>query len=81
MKFDVTPLTCGRCVRSITEALQAIDPSAQVHVDLAAGTVEASGRFDATAVVSTLAGLGYAAAPASAAAPGAGGSCCGTCHA
>lgn len=79
MKYDVHPLTCGRCVRSITEALQGLDPSARVHVDLAAGTVDAEGNFDAAGVVSTLAAIGYHATPA-AAAPRSGGGCCGTCH-
>lgn len=79
MKFNVSPLTCGRCVRSITDALHGVDPAARVHVDLAAGTVEAEGAFDAATVVSTLAGIGYEAAPASGAKGG--GGCCGSCHA
>ena len=78
MKYSVSPLTCGRCVRSITEALQAVDSSARVHVDLEAGTVEADGAFDAATVVATLAAIGYQATPGPAAAAG---SCCGTCHA
>lgn len=80
MKFNASPLTCGRCVRNITEALQGLDPAAQVHVDLAAGTVEAEGAFDAATVVSTLAAIGYEATPASETRR-AGGGCCGTCHA
>ena len=79
MKYSVSPLTCGRCVRRITDALQAVDSGARVQVDLAAGTVEADGAFDATTVVATLAGIGYQAIPAAAAEKG--GSCCGTCHA
>ena len=81
MKYSVSPLTCGRCVRSITEALQAVDSGARVQVDLAAGTVEADGAFDATTVVATLAAIGYQAIPATATAGTGGGNCCGTCHA
>lgn len=79
MKYSVSPLTCGRCVRRITEALQSVDSGARVQVDLASGTVEADGAFDATTVVATLAAIGYQAIPATAGTGG--GSCCGSCHA
>ncbi|HEU0153699.1 MAG TPA: heavy-metal-associated domain-containing protein [Arenimonas sp.] len=86
MKYNVSPLTCGRCVGRITEALLAIDSAARVGVDLAAGTVEAEGYFDVANVVTTLAAIGYAASPAISAASAdidstAGAGCCGTCHA
>ena len=77
MIYNVSPLTCGRCVRTITDALKAIDPAAEVHVDLANGTVEADGDFDADTVSTTLAAHGYVASPAAkASAPG---NCCGSC--
>ncbi|PZO10870.1 MAG: hypothetical protein DCF27_00445 [Lysobacteraceae bacterium] len=82
MKYSVSPLTWGRCVGRITEALQSIDSGARVHVDLAAGTVHADGFFDAGVVASTLAKIGYHAVPATespaVASPD---GCCGTCHA
>lgn len=86
LKYNVSPLTCGRCVRRITEALQAIDSAARVEVDLAAGTVEAEGVFDVATVVATLAANGYEASPAVSSEPAytdtpAGAGCCGTCHA
>ncbi|KFL37859.1 heavy-metal-associated domain-containing protein [Arenimonas donghaensis] len=84
MKFNVSPLTCGRCVTTITQALQAVDPDARVTVDLAAGTLDFDGGLDATALAATLAPHGYSAVPADAPAdPGPAGaaSCCGTCHA
>ena len=37
--FKVEGMTCDHCVRAITGAVQAIDASAQVQVDLAAGEV------------------------------------------
>lgn len=85
MKYTVSPLTCGACVRSITQALLAVDPSATVQVDLDAGTLEAEGRFDPDTVISALAAIGYEARPASApagidAAAGTNaGGCCGSC--
>lgn len=81
MKFHVNPLTCGRCASRITSALQAVDSDARVDVDLQAGTVDVDGGLDATAVVTTLAAVGYQAVPATAGAPASGGSCCGTCRA
>ena len=63
MKYSVSPLTCGRCVRTVTEALQSIDPGATVAVDVAAGMVDADGAFDAAAVSSALAAHGYQAVP------------------
>ncbi len=32
--FLVEGITCGACVKSITKALLAVDPNAQVNVDL-----------------------------------------------
>ena len=33
--FEVQDMTCGHCVSNITKAVRAIDPGAQVTVDLA----------------------------------------------
>ena len=80
MKYSVSPLTCGSCVRTITEALQSIDPKAAVAVDVAAGTIDADGDFDAAAVVSALAAHRYQAVPLPAVAGTlAPATCCGTC--
>ena len=38
-RFHVPGMSCGHCVRSVTEAVQGIDPSARVAVDLQAKTV------------------------------------------
>jgi len=35
--FDVVGMTCGHCVRAVTEAVQHVDPTATVQVDLIAG--------------------------------------------
>ena len=32
--FEVKDMTCGHCARTITEAVQAADPGAQVQIDL-----------------------------------------------
>jgi copper chaperone len=33
--FEVQDMTCGHCVSSITQAVRALDPNAQVTADLA----------------------------------------------
>ncbi|MCM5571956.1 cation transporter [Burkholderiaceae bacterium FT117] len=38
--FEVKGMSCGHCARAVTGAIQEIDPSAKVEVDLAAGSVE-----------------------------------------
>ncbi|MCQ4187772.1 heavy-metal-associated domain-containing protein, partial [Klebsiella pneumoniae] len=38
--FNVSGMTCSHCERAVTQAIQALDPQAQVQVDLAAGTVQ-----------------------------------------
>ncbi len=37
--FEVKDMTCGRCVRTITKAVKAVDEDANVRVDLASHRV------------------------------------------
>ncbi|MDX6805838.1 heavy-metal-associated domain-containing protein [Terrihabitans rhizophilus] len=39
MTFNVAGMTCGHCVKAVTEAVRDLDPAAEVQVDLATGTV------------------------------------------
>lgn len=39
-KFNVTGMTCGHCVQAVQNAVQAVDPEAQVTVDLPTGHVD-----------------------------------------
>ncbi|MCC7701090.1 heavy-metal-associated domain-containing protein [Janthinobacterium sp. GW460P] len=43
-QLQVENMSCGHCVGSVTKAVQAIDPAAQVQIDLASKrvTVESS---------------------------------------
>ncbi|MGI4940424.1 MAG: heavy-metal-associated domain-containing protein [Janthinobacterium lividum] len=38
-RFEVSGMTCGHCVRAVTEAVHGVDAAAQVEVDLAASRV------------------------------------------
>ncbi len=41
--YRVSGMTCGGCVRAVTNAIKAAAPSAHVDVDLAAGKVTVDG--------------------------------------
>jgi len=60
--FQVTGMTCGGCVRAVTNAIKARSPSAKVAVDLASGivTVESADPGVAATAI-TEAGFGIAA--------------------
>ena len=61
MLLNVENMSCQHCVNTVTRALQALDPAAQVRVDLAKGEVEASGSFSADAAIAALAEEDYPA--------------------
>lgn len=85
MRFQVENMSCGHCVTTITRALKALDPSAEVAVDLVGGTVTVIGRVEAAQAVAALAEQGYPATLLAdgpdKAADGGKASCCGTCRA
>ena len=58
--MQVQGMTCGHCVRAVTEAIAARDPAAKVAVDLAAGTVRAETTLPAAAVAAAIREEGYA---------------------
>ncbi|MCU1751418.1 heavy-metal-associated domain-containing protein [Pseudomonas sp. 6D_7.1_Bac1] len=58
--FNVQGMSCGHCVRAITQALQARDPAASVRVDLAAKEVGVeSGELSADQVIHLISEEGY----------------------
>jgi copper chaperone len=38
--FQVRGMSCGHCVKAVTEAVHTVDPAADVKVDLGSGKVE-----------------------------------------
>lgn len=87
MKLIVEGMACGRCARTITTALQRLDPSALVHIDLATKEVRVDRRLDVTSTVQTIQDEGYIVVSILAddappdVVPANVRSCCGTCHA
>ncbi len=66
MRLAVGDMTCGHCVRAVTEAVHRVGPGAQVSVDLAAGQVTVAGSAGPEVVMQAIAGEGYSAAVAGA---------------
>ena len=59
--FNVQGMSCGHCVKAITQALQAKDPAASVRVDLAAGEVGVESALTTEQVIAAITEEGYSA--------------------
>jgi copper chaperone len=64
IEFTVPALSCGHCVQVITRALQALDPLAQVRVDLDSRQVRVESTRDAAEFARALDEAGYPPDPA-----------------
>jgi copper chaperone len=62
MQFHIQNMTCGGCVRSVTKAIQSVDPAAVVKADTATHEVEVGTTADRKALERALAEVGYAPA-------------------
>lgn len=61
MEFTIPAMSCGHCAGAITKAVKALDPAAQVHMDLASKKVVVQTSQDRQAVAAVLAQAGYPA--------------------
>jgi copper chaperone len=59
--FNVQGMSCGHCVKAITAALQAKDPTANVRVELAAKEVGVESTLTAEEVIAAITEEGYEA--------------------
>ncbi|MHC8383866.1 heavy-metal-associated domain-containing protein [Pseudomonas sp. LB3P14] len=59
--FNVQGMSCGHCVKAITQALQAKDPEASVRIDLAAKEVGIDSALTADQVIAVITEEGYEA--------------------
>lgn len=57
--FNVEGMSCGHCVRAITQAVQARDPAASVRVDLAAKEVGVESALTPDQVIALISEEGY----------------------
>ncbi|MHC8398816.1 heavy-metal-associated domain-containing protein [Pseudomonas sp. MDT1-17] len=59
--FNVQGMSCGHCVKAITQALQAKDPAASVRIDLAAKEVGVESALTSDQVIAVISEEGYEA--------------------
>jgi len=57
--FNVQGMTCGHCERAVTQAVQSVDPQAQVTIDRPAGKVEVQTTQSREAIARAIAEEGY----------------------
>ncbi len=68
--FHVPDMTCGSCARSVTNAVQSVDPEARIETDPLARTVRIESVADASALLAVLGEAGYPAEQRPEATPG-----------
>lgn len=67
INFEVQDMTCGHCVGAITAAVKAVDPTAELRIDLAAHRVVVEPvAADAQALADAIREAGYTPVPATA---------------
>jgi copper chaperone len=59
--FRVQGMTCGHCVRAVTQAITGDDPAADVSVDLSSGRVQVTSSLSAERIIELIAEEGYQA--------------------
>ena len=57
--FTVEGVTCGHCVKAVTQAVQSQDPTAEVKVDLAAKQVSVQSQLSREAIAGLIKEEGY----------------------
>ena len=62
MQFHIQNMTCGGCVRSVTKAIQSVDPAAEVKADPGTHKVEVRSAAPRERLVAALTEIGYAPA-------------------
>ena len=58
--FDIPGMRCGHCVRTITQAIHALDPAATIQADPAAHRLSVDSAADAAQLSAAIAAAGYA---------------------
>jgi copper chaperone len=62
MQFHIETMTCGGCVRSVTRAIQSVDPAARVTADPGTHKVDVTSSVPREKLAAALTGIGYAPA-------------------
>ncbi|MCF5707881.1 copper resistance protein CopZ [Pseudomonas syringae] len=59
--FNVQGMTCGHCVRAVTQAIKNEDPTADVQIELASKEVKVQSALSAERIVRLIGEEGYQA--------------------
>jgi copper chaperone len=57
--FQVSGMSCGHCVRAVTDEIRRLDPSAQVEVDLEGGSVQVDSERERADIARAIREAGY----------------------
>jgi copper chaperone len=57
--FQVTGMSCGHCTNAVKQAVQVVDPKAQVTVDLEAGRVDVVSDHARADIIAAIEEAGY----------------------
>lgn len=63
-ELKIEGMTCGHCQKSVQEALERVEGTESVVVDLAAGRAQVEGTADTDRLVAAVESEGYRASPA-----------------
>jgi copper chaperone len=58
-QFNVQGMTCGHCVRAVTQAVQELDPQASVEIDLAKALVHVQSTLASETIAESIRAEGY----------------------
>ncbi len=61
MELRIESMTCGGCAKSVTKAIQSVDPDARIETDPAARTVKVETTATSAALQRVLEEAGYPA--------------------
>jgi copper chaperone len=59
INFNVPGMTCGHCARTITTAVQEVDPTAQVNIDLPSKNVAVTSGAQPERLKAAIENAGY----------------------
>ena len=59
ISFQIPDMTCGHCVKAVTEAVKAADPAAEVSIDLPAHRVQVQTSVPREVVAAQIVEAGY----------------------
>lgn len=59
LRFHIPNMTCGGCAKSVTKALQDVDPKARIETDPSAHEVRVESTADASALFAALEEAGF----------------------